>query len=296
MDNLNYAESYQQALEQGWPYTLYFGALFSTPNNGRYRWVNARTIEIPTLETTGRVDSNRDTIATAKRNYNNHWTPLTLSNERKWSTLVHPKDIEQTNLVASIGNITQVFNEEQKFPEMDCYCVSKIYADYVEGGKTALTDEITIENILSIFDKMMEEMAEARVPATGRILYITPACNTLLKQAKELARQIVIGNSASSLNRTIANLDQVTIVEVPSKLMKTVYDFTEGAKPGTDAKQIKMFLIHPLAVITPINYEFVKLDPPSAGSEGKYIYFEESHEDVFVLKKKIDGICFVTEE
>ena len=45
MDQLNYAESYQQALEQGWPYTLYFGALFSTPNNGRYRWVNARTIE-----------------------------------------------------------------------------------------------------------------------------------------------------------------------------------------------------------------------------------------------------------
>lgn len=118
----------------------------------------------------------------------------------------------------------------------------------------------------------------------------------MLKQAKELARQIVIGNSASALNRTIANLDRVTITEVPSSIMKTVYDFTEGAKPGSSAKQIKMFLVHPLAVITPINYEFVKLDEPSAGSEGKYVYYEESHEDVFVLKKKIDGIQFVVEE
>lgn len=83
MAAVNYAHAYQQALEQAWPYALYFGDLFNTPNNQKYRWVNARTIEIPTLETTGRVDSTRDTIANATRNYNNAWTPLTLTNERK---------------------------------------------------------------------------------------------------------------------------------------------------------------------------------------------------------------------
>ena len=39
MAALNYAKEYQQALEQEFPYVLYFGALFATPNNGRYRWV-----------------------------------------------------------------------------------------------------------------------------------------------------------------------------------------------------------------------------------------------------------------
>ncbi len=48
-----------------------------------------------------------------------------------------------------------------------------------------------------------------------------------------------------------------------------------------------MFLVHPLAVITPISYEFAELDPPSAGSEGKYVYYEESQEDVFILNKKL---------
>lgn len=292
---INYAHQYQQALEQAWPYTLYFGDLFNTPNNQRFRWVNARTIEIPTLETTGRVDSNRDTIAAAARNYNNAWTPLTLSNERQWSTLVHPQDINQTNMVATIGNITQVFNQEQKFPEMDAYCVSKIYADYTEASKTPITEEITAANILEYFDKMMINMAEARVPSTGRILYITPIYNAMLKQAEKLARTVIIGDAENKLNRTIANLDLVKIVEVPSELMKTVYDFTQGYKPAVSAKQIKMFMVHPLAVITPIYYEFARLDEPSAMSQGKYVYYEESHEDVFILQKKIDGIQFAVE-
>ena len=128
---VNYATEYSRALAQAFPYVLNFGALYSTPNNGRYRWVNAKTIEIPSISTTGRVNADRDTIATAQRNYDNAWETKTLSNQRKWSTLVHPMDIDQTNMVTSISNITQVFNEEQKFPEMDAYLISKLYKYFV---------------------------------------------------------------------------------------------------------------------------------------------------------------------
>ena len=127
---LNYATDYQRALEQAFPYALYFGKLYATPNNNRFRWVNAKTIEIPSISTTGRTNADRDSIGTAQRNYNNAWETKTLVNERKWSTLVHPKDIDQTNLAASIANITKTFNEEHKFPEMDAYTISKIYYDW----------------------------------------------------------------------------------------------------------------------------------------------------------------------
>ena len=53
-----------------------------------------------------------------------------------------------------------------------------------------------------------------------------------------------------------------------------------------------MMLIHPLAVITPVSYTFSRLDAPAAGSEGKYIYYEESFEDVFILNNKCDAIQF----
>lgn len=88
-------------------------------------------------------------------------------------------------------------------------------------------------------------------------------------------------------------LDGVSVVEVPSELMKTKYVFTEGWQVDATAKQINMLLVHPEAVVTPVSYRFARLDPPSALSGGKYVYYEESFEDVFILNKKIDGIAFV---
>lgn len=289
MTALNYAHEYQRSLEQAFPYVLYFGALYATPNNGRYRWLNGKTIEIPSISVTGRVDSTRDTIATAARNYDNSWIPLTLANERKWSTLVHPRDVQETNQVTTIANITKVFNEEQKFPEMDAYTISKIYADWTAQGEKADTTVLTAENILSVFDKMLEEMSEGRVPKTGLLLYVTPAVNTLLKSAQGIYRTLNVGTQ-NRLSRAITALEEVEISEVPSELMKTLYNFTQGWKPAAGAKQVNMMLINPVSVITPTSYEFAKLDPPSALSEGKYVYYEESHEDVFVLKNKNKGI------
>ena len=292
MEKLNYATEYSQALAQAFPYVLYFGALYNTPNNGRYRWVNSKTIEIPSIKTTGRVDADRDTISTAKRNYANGWEPKTLSNFRKWSTLVHPRDIDETNHIASIQNITQVYNEEQKFPEMDAYTISKIYADWAELGKTADTTALTIENVLEVFDKLNKNMTDKRVPLNGRILYCTSDIDELIKKAKDIIKTVSVKDGGTAYNRIVTDIDTVKIEVVPSELMKTVYDFTEGWQTGTGAKQINMFLVHPLAVITPISYEFAELDPPSAGSEGKYVYYEESQEDVFILNKKADAIQF----
>ncbi|MCO8958310.1 capsid protein, partial [Clostridioides difficile] len=237
MAALNYAKEYSNVLAQAYPYTLNFGDLYATPNNGRYRWTGSKTIEIPTISTTGRVDSNRDTIAVAQRNYDNAWEPKVLTNQRKWSTLVHPADINQTNYVASIGNITKVYNEEQKFPEMDAYCISKIYADWTALGNTADTTVLTTTNVLEVFDKLMEKMTEARVPENGRILYVTPVINTLIKNAKEIQRTVNIKDGGTSLNRQTTDIDTVKIIKVPSNLMKTAYDFTTGWKVGAGAKQ-----------------------------------------------------------
>ena len=295
MAALNYAKEYSQALAQAFPYSLYFGALYNTPNNGRYRWTGAKTIEIPTISTTGRVDADRDTIGNAARNYNNAWETKVLENQRKWSTLIHPADIDQTNHVASIANITQVYNEEQKFPEMDAYTVSKLYADWTGQSKTASTTVLTEDNVLAEFDALMEKMDEARVPVTGRILYVTPAINTLIKNAKQITRTINVESAGSTINRKVSRIDEVEIIAVPSTLMKTSYNFTTGWVAGGSAKQIHMFLVHPIAVITPVSYQFSQLDEPSAKTEGKYYYYEESFEDVFILNKKADAIQFVVE-
>lgn len=288
MAALNYAEQYQRALANAFPYALNFGALYATPTNGRYRFVDAKTIQIPTITTTGRVNADRDTIATAARNYDNAWETKTLTNQRKWSTLVHPMDIDQTNMVASISNITQTFNEFQKFPEMDAYTVSKIYADWTAQSMTADQTALTLANVLEVFDDLMLKMDNARVPANGRILYVTNEIKTLIKQA--IARQY--RNGENVLDRAVSRIDEVEIVGVPATLMKSAYVFTTGWQPAGSAAQINMMLIHPQVVITPVSYAFSQLEAPSALSEGKFVYYEESFEDVFILNQQKDGIQF----
>lgn len=295
-NKLNYADEYFHALSQAFPYALYYGALFAAPNNNRFRFLNSNTIEIPSLSTTGRIDGDRDTIGARKRNYENAWTPLTLTNHRMWETLVHPRDIAETGNVATIANITRVYNEEQKLPEMDAYLISKLYADFLEKGRTANTTALTTENVLEVFDTMMERMDEKRVPRVGRILYVNPATKTLINNAKQLYRNFDVKTSGSRIARGISAIDEVEIpASVPSDLMKTLYDFTEGWAVDATAKQIDMVLVHPQAVITPVNYTFAQLDAPSAGSQGKYDYFEESFEDVFLLPNRVDAIDFNVE-
>ena len=300
MADINYAAQYSAALANAFPYVLNFGRLYATPNNGRYRMgEDGKTVYIPNLSTTGRVAADRDTIAQAARNYDNAWEPKTLTNQRKWSTLVHPKDIDQTNDVASIANITRTFNETQKFPEMDAYTISRLYSLWTTTdssigytGKSPITTELTTSNILDIFDQMMVNMDEARVPANGRLLYVTSQVKAMLKKAVGLSRNFDVKTGGSAVDRTISRIEEVEVISVPSSLMRTAYTFTSGWQVAGGAGLINMFLVHPEAVITPVSYQFSKLDPPSAITQGKYFYYEESFEDVFILAKKADALQF----
>ncbi|MDO5027616.1 MAG: capsid protein [Tissierellia bacterium] len=293
MPTINYATQYHQALAQAFPNVLHFGALYATPNNSLYKVVDAKTIKIPVIKTKGRVDGNRDTITGFTRRHDNDWETKELTNHREWETLIHPQDVNQTNMVMSIQNATKVFNEEQKFPEMDAYCVSKIHE--LKNAKDATSDNteaLTVDNVLTVFDKLMEDMDEANVPQQGRILYVTPAVNTLIKNAKNITRNVDIGGNSSVLTRNVSRIDEVELVKVPSKLMKTVYNFDEGVVVGETAKQINMFLVHPWAVLTPVSYAFAQMQAPSALTKGKYVYFEESFEDIFILNNRSAGIAF----
>lgn len=293
---VNYAEQYGKALAQAYPYVLYFGDLWSTENKERYKVVDAKTVKIPVIKTSGRVDGDRDTITGFQRRHDNDWETKTLENHRTWDTLVHPMDVNQTNMVMSIQNATKVFNETQKFPEMDAYTISKIRELKVaQDAGSDNTTALTVDNVLSVIDKAMEDMDNARVPQKGRILYCTPTVNTLIKNAKEMSRMINVGDNTGVIKREVSRIDELNIKVVPQDLMKTVYDFTDGWEPGTTAKQINLFIVHPSSILPIVSYSFAGMEAPSAHSKGKWLYFEESFEDIFILNQRTKAIFFNVE-
>lgn len=208
-----------------------------------------------------------------------------------------PADIDETNTVLSIANITRAFNIQEKMPEQDRFMFSKLYQqkEELDEGDGINTDTLSAENILSVFDDLMTEFDEARVPMQGRMLYVTPAVNTILKQADALNRTIVLSDPGN-ITRTVHSLDEVTIKVVPSDLMQTKYDFTEGSKLVDDAKQIEMLLIQNGVQIAPEKYSFVGFDEPTAANSGNALYYEQSYNDVLLLKNKTAGLAMVVSD
>lgn len=293
---VNYAESYARELANAYPYVLYSGRLWSTENDKKYTVQDAKTIKIPTLSTGGRVDGDRTKIGDFSQNFSNDWETKTLKNHRIWQTLVHPQDVNQTNMVASISNITKTMNETQKFPELDAMMFSSLYKLKNEISPiTPETAALTQTSVLNKFDAMMDAMDEGLVPFAGRILYVDTYTKTLL----DTAISVVRNNGDKVLARSVSRLDEVDIQSVPTALFKTAYTFndgkTEGQKEGgfsatSTAKDMAMILVHPSAVLPVVSYSFAQLEEPSALSQGKYVYFEESFEDVFILNKRHDAI------
>ncbi|MDD9147831.1 capsid protein [Sporolactobacillus sp. CQH2019] len=292
---LNYAEIFNQQLFQAFFKPLMFSALWGSASNSMVKFLNAHTVQIPHIDTGGATDVNRDTITGFTRNVDNSYESKTLTHYREFSTLVDPQDVDETNVAVSIANIQQVYNREKKVPELDRYMISKLYSEKVAKDGAASIDTTnapTTANVLDLFDQYMMEMDDSEYPDDGRVLYVTPAVHKLMKGSDRITRFIDSGTYNGQLNRAPQALDGVPIIVVPSSRMKTLYNFTNGAVADPTAGQINMLLCHPGCVLSPMKYEFVNMEEPSAHSKGKFLYYENFYCDVFLFDRRSGAVKF----
>lgn len=289
--NVNYAAEYSQALAQAYPYLSYFAAIWASENSNRYRPGMGKTMYIPTVTTSGAHDVNRNSInGTFNRNWNNQWQAVELQMDREWDTLVDPMDMQETDGVATIANITQAFVQFQKVPEMDAFIASKL-ADFAAAYGGVSTESLTSATILGEWDNALEYMTNQRVNRDRVVCYMIPSAYKLLKQATGMTRFIEVTNGINNVDRNIARLDGVQVVEVPDNMMKTAYTFTEGWEVDTtNAQQINFLLVDPMAVAAPIKYETAMMSAPTAQSKGKYLYYERYYYGAFILDQRQAGV------
>jgi len=288
--DVNYAAEYSRALAEAYPYLSYFAAVWASPNSALYRPGMGKTMYIPTLSTSGAKAVDRDRIdGVFTRGWNNDLQAVTLDMDREWDTLVDPMDIDETNLVATIANITRTFNEFQKVPEMDAYLASKLAGfAAMYGGVDATT--LSTANILSTWDAYLAEMTNRRVNRNRLVAYMTPDTYKLLKEAAGVTRFVSTDEGYRGIDRNVARLDGVNIVEVPADMMKSAYNFTEGwAVDVANAQQINVLLVDPMAVAAPIKYETSMMSAPTAQSKGKYLYYERYYYGAFSLMQRGAG-------
>ncbi len=284
--NVNYAADYSRAMADAYPYISYFGEIWGANNANLYKPGMGSTMYIPSLTTSGARNTDRDQVTgTFNRNWNNTVQAVSLEMDREWDTLVDPMDMDETDMVATIANVTKAFTEQQKVPEMDAYLASKLYS-FVTPDTTTLT----ASNILTKWDNYLETLANARANRDRVWAYVTPATYRLLKQASGINRYVDVMGSAGEWNRNVARLDGVNIREVPVELMKSAYTFAEGWEPAAGAVQINMIIVDPEAVAAPVKYEVAMMSEPTAQSKGKYLYYERYYYGAFRLNNRAGGI------
>jgi len=282
---MNYVTRFEQELRQKYARELLTDGLTTQ----RVSFINAQTVKLPTVTTSGYKDHsrsggfNRGTVG-------NDYIPLTLSFDRDVEFFVDAMDVDETNQALSAANITNAFLTEHAIPETDAYRLSKLYADFTGYGGVADTTVLTAANILGTFDKWMEEMDEAEVPEEGRLLYLTATAYTLLKQADGLTRTLA-ASGAQAIDRRVHQLEDVAIRKIPSVRMKTAYDFTEDYKPAASARQMNMVLVHPSAVLACDKHSYIRLWEPGSHTQGDgYLYQNRKYGDLFVLQNRISAI------
>lgn len=288
--SINYAVQYGRDLANAYPYLSYFGDIWGGENSRRFRPINAQSIMIPSMEVSGAAAVDRDNLTgTFTRNFNVTWEPKVMSMYREWSTILDPMDIVETNEVATIANVTRTFNEFQKVPEMDAYMASKLGA-FATAASTVSSTALTAANILGEWDTALAAMTDARVNRDRVICYMTSAVYKLLKEATGLTRFVETTAGIRDVDRNVARLDGVRIIEVPSDLMKSAYTFTTGWAPTAAAKQINWIFVDPLAIIAPVVYEVSMISAPQAATKGKNVYYEAYYYDVFQLTQRTAGV------
>ena len=288
--DVNYAAEYSRALAPAYPYLSYFGAIWASANSNLYKSGMGKTMYIPSITVKGAHAVDRDQITgTFNRNFNNEYQAVTLQMDREWDTLIDPMDIVETNDTATIANVTRVFNELQKIPEQDAFLASKLaeFAGQFGGIDTA---SLTAANILEKWDNALEYMTNRRVNRDRVQAYMTPAVYKLLKQAAGITRFVDAGTGIRNIDRNVGKLDGVVITEVPSDIMKTAFNFTDGWEAADGAAQIDFILVDPMAVAAPIKYEVAMMGAPTAQSKGKYLYYERYYYGAFCLAQRGAGV------
>lgn len=268
---LEYATIFSNVLRELYGQELTCDDLYHS--NSDIQIVNGKDIKIPKLSVSGYKDHTRGGSFNSGT-YSNGYETKTLDHDRDIEFTVDPLDVDETNLVVTVSNIQNRFEKTQAIPELDSYTYSKIYTEAKRVNAKIKTTALTSANVLSDFDDNLEAFAEAGVPLDRVILYATPSYKKLLKNAEGIQRTLEV-SSSSGIDRRVSSLDDINkIVEVPSARMKSLFDFTDGCKADSTAKQIDYILIDPEAQVSRVKYAYIKMFTPGTDSRtaDNYMY------------------------
>lgn len=158
----------------------------------------------------------------------------TLTQDRGRTFQLDRMDVDETNFVATAGNVLGEFQRTLVIPEIDAYRYSSIATQAIAknsalGGYTAAAADILAKlkaDIYAIYDEAGE------IPL---VITMNMMIASILENSTELSKQLsVLEFTQGDIKTTVRGIDSNPIIKVPSARMKTKYVFNDGKTAGQE--------------------------------------------------------------
>lgn len=248
--------------------------------NSDFDWTGAHTIKVYKISTSDMHDYQRNGPVPAGqwsrfgpvKDLDAATEEMTLSRDRSFTFAIDKLDTDETAQQLAAATALARQNREVVIPEVDSYTYGVMAAN---AGHKPAAQALTAANIFEEITKASLALDDAEVPETGRVLLVSPAVYTLMKQSPDITLDSDVGQEMR-LRGVISMMDGALVVKVPAVRLPEDFGF---------------LLVHPSAAVAPTKLEDFRIhqDPPGISGalvEGRICY------DAFVLDNKAKGIYY----
>ena len=298
INTLEMAKIFQQSLDKQMGIEATSGWMESNAQNVKYN--GGDTVRMPRISTTGMARYDRD------NGFNQGAVTLTyddykLTQDRGRTFHLDSMDVDESNFIASAGNVMGEFQRLQVIPEVDAYRYSRIAA--LAKGASRTTDGFTPSetNILAQLDKEITDLQDAIGESEPLLILMATPIRTILNNVKNIERHLDVTQfKAGAIDTKVKTYNEIPIFSVPSLRMKTAYVFNDGKTSGqeaggfkadTGAKAINWIIISRRAPIAISKTDKVRIFAPDVNQKADAwkLDYRKFH-DLWIPRNKLAGV------
>lgn len=204
-------------------------------NAGKVVYNGGDTVKMPEISTSGLANYDRDkgfvqgAVTLKYRDYK-------MTQDRGRTFHLDAMDVNESNFIASAGNVMGKFQRDSVIPEVDAYRYSKIAALLKSAGQVKDAFTPTAATILAELDAEIDEVEDIIGENQGLVIIMSPKIRTILDNADGIEKHIDVGNfTVGKIETRVKIYNELPILPVPSARMKTEYVIKDGTSSGQEA-------------------------------------------------------------
>lgn len=223
---LQYVTLFQQELDM--QVTVGSTTGWMEKNAGQVIYNGGREVKVPKVTMDGLGDYDRFKGYTQGA-VTLEYETMKMEMDRGRTFMLDSMDVNESNFVINASSVMGLFQKQHVIPEIDAYRYSKIFSETAKvDERVKYSYEATVTTILSELKNQLASIQDLSgdIPL---IISMSSIIASILEQSSQLD-DIEFGDG--DIKRIVKSIDNVPIIKVPSKRMKTEYVFRDGKTSG----------------------------------------------------------------